>query len=55
MRMPKANQTVFRNPEINLEQLSDSIVVERMLCALPQSTFLHRCRALFSRLEFFKI
>jgi hypothetical protein len=55
MRMPKANQTFLENPEINLQQLSDSIVVERMLCALPPSTFLHRCRALFLKAGIFQI
>jgi hypothetical protein len=54
MRMPKANQTFLENPEINLQRLSDSTVVERMLCALPPSTFLHRCRALFRKAGFFK-
>src|SRR5262249_29533282 len=54
--MPKANQTFVENPAINLQQLSDQAVVERMkLCTLPPSTFLHRCRRLVLRLKFFQI
>jgi hypothetical protein len=54
MRMPKANQTFLENPEINLQQLSHSTVVERMLVRCRPRRSFTAVALCSSRLEFFK-